>query len=74
MLIVFNGVFNNISAISWRSVILEEETGEKPRPAASHLQILSHNVASSTLRSPELVVKEHPRTNTMHICSSNYTH
>jgi hypothetical protein len=25
---VFNATFNNISAISWRSVVLMEETGE----------------------------------------------
>jgi hypothetical protein len=36
---VFNTTFNNISAISWRSVLLMEETGgpgEKHRPVASH--------------------------------------
>jgi hypothetical protein len=33
---VFNATFNNISAISWRSVILVEETGENHRPAVSH--------------------------------------
>jgi len=36
---VFNVTFNTISAISWRSVLLVEETGvygEKHRPAASH--------------------------------------
>ena len=36
---VFNATFNNISLISWRSVLLVEETevpGEKNRPAASH--------------------------------------
>ena len=46
-------VFNNISAISWRLVLLVEETGvpgENHRPAASHAHILSHNVASSTPR------------------------
>jgi hypothetical protein len=32
---VFNATFNNISAISWRSVLLVEETGET-RPATSH--------------------------------------
>ena len=35
----FNATFNNISAISWRSVLLVEETGgpgENNRPAASH--------------------------------------
>jgi len=25
---VFNGTFNNISGISWRSAVLAEETGE----------------------------------------------
>ena len=38
-LMVFNATFNNISAISWRSVLLVEETGgpgENHRPVASH--------------------------------------
>ena len=46
-LMVFNATFNNISAISWQSVLLLEETrvpGETHRPAAGHLQTLSHNV------------------------------
>jgi len=42
---VFNATFNNISVISWRSVLLMEETGV---PGKSHWQILSHNVVSST--------------------------
>ena len=33
---VFNATFNNISVISWLSVLLAEETGEYPRPVASH--------------------------------------
>jgi len=36
---VFNATFNNISVISWRSVLLVEETGvpgETHRPVASH--------------------------------------
>ena len=48
---VFNATFNNISVISWRSVLLMEETGvpeENYRPAASHRQTLSHNVVLST--------------------------
>jgi hypothetical protein len=48
---VFNATFNNISAISWQSVLLVEETavpGENHWPAASHWQILSHDVASHT--------------------------
>ena len=50
---VFNVTFNNISVISLRLVLLVEETakpGENHRPAASHSQTLSHNVASSTSR------------------------
>ena len=50
---VFNATFNNITAISWQSVLLVEETGvtgENHRPAASHLQNLSHNMISSTPR------------------------
>jgi hypothetical protein len=30
--VVFNATFNNISVISWRSVLLVEETGENHRP------------------------------------------
>jgi len=47
---VFNANFNNISVISWRSVLLLEETGvpgKNHRPTAIHLQVLSHNVVSS---------------------------
>ena len=37
---VSNAIFNNISIISWRSVLLEKEldvTGENHRPVASHM-------------------------------------
>jgi len=43
--------FNNISTISWQSVLLVEETGvpgENHRPVASHWHTLLHNVVSST--------------------------
>jgi len=33
---IFNGTFNNISVISWQSVLFLEETGENHRPVASH--------------------------------------
>ena len=33
---VFNATFNNISDISWRSVLLVEETEENYRPTANH--------------------------------------
>ena len=52
---VFNATFNNISVISCRPVSLVEET-ELPRPnhrpAASHWQILSHNVVCIEYNSP----------------------
>jgi hypothetical protein len=44
--------FNYISVISWRSVLLVEETevpGENHRPVVRHGQTLSHNILSSTL-------------------------
>jgi hypothetical protein len=50
---VFNATFNNISVISWRSILLVEETGvprEYHRPVASHSQTISHNAISSTPR------------------------
>ena len=48
---VYNAPFNNISVISWRSVLLMEETWlpcENSWPVESHWQTLSHNVVSST--------------------------
>ena len=42
---VFNATLNNISVISWRSVLLMEETGgnrENHRPVANHWQTLLH--------------------------------
>ena len=48
---VFNATFNNISIISWRSVLLVEETGipgENHQSAVNHRQTLSHDVVSST--------------------------
>ena len=54
----FNTTFSNISVISWRSVLLVEETvllvketgvpRENNRPAISRCEALSHNVVSST--------------------------
>jgi len=57
---VFNDTFSNISAISWRSVLLVEQTGvpaENHRPTTSHWQTLSHNVVSSTLHHERSVQK-----------------
>ena len=51
-LMVFNPTFNSISVISWRSVLLVEETGgpgENHRPIACHQQTLSHNVVHLAL-------------------------
>jgi hypothetical protein len=51
MVVVFNATFNAISAITWRSVLLVDETvvpGENHQPVESHWQTLSHNVISST--------------------------
>jgi hypothetical protein len=47
---VFNATFNNISAISWKPVLLVEETGVPGENhwSVSHCQTLSHNVVSST--------------------------
>ena len=51
--------FNNISVISWRSVLLVEETGvhgKNHRPAASHLQPLSHYVELSTVEDLPMII------------------
>ena len=49
--LVFNSTFNNISVISWQSVLLVEKMGiqrENHRSGASHWQTLSHSIVSST--------------------------
>jgi hypothetical protein len=46
-------IANDISVISWRSVLLVEEIRvpeENHQPVANHRQTLSHNVVSSTPR------------------------
>jgi len=35
-LMVFSATLNNISVISWRSVLMVEETGENHQPVASY--------------------------------------
>ena len=50
---VFNATFNNISVVSWLSVLLVEEIGvpaENHRLIENHQQALSYNVVSSTPR------------------------
>jgi hypothetical protein len=50
---MFNDIFNNISVILWRLVLLVEEIGvprENHRHTASYWQTLSHNGVSSTPR------------------------
>jgi len=49
LFMAFNATFNNISDISWLSVLLVEET-RVHRCTASHWQTLSQNVVSSTPR------------------------
>ena len=46
---MLNAIFNYISSISWRSVLLVEETGV-PRSVVNHWQTLSHNVVWNTPR------------------------
>ena len=49
-IMVINANFNNISIISWRTVLLVRKTGvpgENHRPVTNHWQTLSHNVVSS---------------------------
>jgi hypothetical protein len=75
---VLNATFNNISEISWWSVLLVEETGvpwENHWPAASHWQTLSHNVVSSTPRQGgefELTMLVVIGTDCADRCKSNY--
>jgi hypothetical protein len=50
---VFNAIFNNISVISWQSVLLVEEIGipgENHGPVPSHRQTLLHNVITNSIQ------------------------
>jgi len=72
---LFNATFNNITVISWRSVLLVEETGvpgENHLHAASHWQTLSHRVVSSTFRLSELTALVVIGTDYICSCKSNY--
>jgi hypothetical protein len=74
-LMVTNATFNNITVISWQSVLLVEETGclrETQQSAASHWQTLSHNVvhlALMVIRTRWSVVVG---TDCLGSCKSNY--
>ena len=68
-------LFNNISVISWRSVLLVEETGvprENHRPAASNWQTLSHNVVSSKAHLSGIRTLEVIATDCISSCKSNH--
>ena len=74
---VFNVTFNNISVISWRSILLVEETrvsGENHQPAGSHWKTLSHDFVSSTPRLSgfELIALVVIGTYCIGSCKSNY--
>ena len=59
---VFNATFNNISVISWRSVLLVEETGVprgNHRTVTSHGQTLSNNVVLSSITKKLMNTFEH---------------
>jgi hypothetical protein len=47
---VFNATFSNISAISWRPVLVVEESGEIHRPWASNWSTLSLAAASQVIQ------------------------
>jgi hypothetical protein len=73
--IVFNTTFNNISVISWQSVLLVEETGgpgENHKPVASHWKTLSHNVVFSAPRVSEIRI--HKFSGDRHLIQLPYDH
>ena len=44
MIVVFNATFNNISVISWRSVLLVEETTDLPQVTDKFYNIMLYRV------------------------------
>jgi hypothetical protein len=69
---VFNATFNNISAKSWRLVLLVKETGvpgENHRPATSHWQTIEYTSPWTGFELTTLVVIGTDCTGS---CKSNY--
>jgi len=50
---VFNATFKNISVISWRSVLLVDETGV---PGENHQSLASHWQTFDTITSPRIAL------------------
>ena len=75
---MFNAIFNNISVILWRSVLLVEETGapgQDRRPTTSRWQTLSHNCCikyTSLQEGLELTTLVAIGTDCTGSCKSNY--
>jgi hypothetical protein len=62
---VFNATSNNISVISWWSVLLVEEYGvpkENNRPVASHWQTLSHIIIPHIIKNQFYWLKDNHMT------------
>jgi hypothetical protein len=61
--IVFKSTFNNISVISWQSVLLVEETrvpGENHRPAVKlHIMLYHLHLTMSGMRTHNLINEKH---------------
>ena len=74
-LMVFNATFNNISVISWRSVLFVEETGgsgENHRPVAVTDKLYDIMLYTSPWSRFELTTSEVIGTDYIGSCKSNY--
>jgi hypothetical protein len=71
-IIVFNTTFNNISVISWRSVLMVEETGQNQRPNKLYHIMLYQVRFSSPLAGFEPTTLVVIGTDCIGSCKSNY--
>jgi hypothetical protein len=70
---VFNATFNNISAISWLSVLLVEETPEYTKKTTGPPQVTVSSTSRHERNSNSIIIKIKNNKSTTHISIVNFS-